>query len=76
MRAEPFLWIALAVAGVWIALAAQGIRQDGLAFLCTQMPVCFPSSPCGGGVRACVWCGGRPVLVLTPVSSAPWAAVL
>jgi hypothetical protein len=29
---------------------------QGPASLCTHVPVCFPSSPCGGQVRACVAC--------------------
>jgi hypothetical protein len=32
----------------------QGVQKDGPASLCMCVPVCFPSSPDGGGVRACV----------------------
>jgi hypothetical protein len=47
------------------------VQWDRQVSLCMHPPVCFPSSPCWGGVRVCVWHGGRPMLVLTPAGSAP-----
>jgi hypothetical protein len=49
---------------------------QGPASPCRSVPVCFLSSPCGGGVRECVCCSRRPLLVFTPTRSAPWDVVL
>jgi hypothetical protein len=67
MCSGPFLWISLTVAGI----TAVPKESGGMGW-CPHVCAAFPSSPCGGGVRMCVWCLRRLVSALAPTGSVLW----
>jgi hypothetical protein len=61
--------------GCTLALYVQASPLCPGASIPVHACTCFPSSPCGGRVRVCVWLSGSPMSVLTPARSAPQATV-